>query len=95
MNNLNIKIKEARKHNGLTQEQLANLIGVTRQSVVGWENGSTVPSGENLEALNHLFKRQLSPSLEQRAVELLGQLRQIHQQHNEVIGELEALVGGV
>ena len=37
------KIKQLRKARGVTQEQLANSIGVTFQAVSKWENGITLP----------------------------------------------------
>ncbi len=33
------KIKEFRKEKGVTQEDLANTVGVTRQTVISLENG--------------------------------------------------------
>ena len=41
-------IREARKAQGLTQEQLAELIGVTQGTVAQWENGLTHPSFEKI-----------------------------------------------
>jgi tellurite methyltransferase len=38
------EIEEARKAKGLTQEQLAKLVGVTQGAVAQWENGQTHPS---------------------------------------------------
>lgn len=43
MNNLGQRIKELRKRNDLTQEKLADLLGVTYQSVSKWECGVTMP----------------------------------------------------
>ena len=45
MNNLNISrnIAELRKSKGLTQEELAVFIGVTKASVSKWENGQSLP----------------------------------------------------
>lgn len=40
------RIKEARKAKGLTQPQLAELCGVTRQAVYYWESGKREPSLE-------------------------------------------------
>ncbi len=43
MNNIGQRIKELRKQNDLTQEKLADLLGVTYQSVSKWETGITMP----------------------------------------------------
>ena len=37
-------IREARKALGLSQEQLAKLVGVTQGAVAQWENGLTHPA---------------------------------------------------
>lgn len=43
MNTLGQRIKDLRKKNDLTQEKLADLLGVTYQSVSKWECGTTMP----------------------------------------------------
>ena len=43
MNTIGQRIKELRKKNDLTQEKLADLLGVTYQSVSKWECGTTMP----------------------------------------------------
>ena len=40
---------------GLTQEQLAQQVFVTRQAVSRWENGETSPNHETLKALSKLY----------------------------------------
>lgn len=42
------KIAEARKRAGLSQEELAEKIGVTAQAVSKWENGRNMPDLDNL-----------------------------------------------
>lgn len=49
------RIKEQRKRNGLSQEKLAELAGVSRQAVTKWENGQSAPSTENLFRLAEIF----------------------------------------
>lgn len=43
MNNIGNRIRELRRRNDLTQEKLADLLGVTYQSVSKWECGVTFP----------------------------------------------------
>lgn len=46
---------ELRTKNGLSQEELAEKIHVTRQAVSRWENGETVPNTDTLKLLSRLF----------------------------------------
>ncbi len=46
---------ELRTQNGLSQDELAAKIFVTRQAVSRWENGDTVPNTEALKQLSSLF----------------------------------------
>lgn len=49
------KIYELRKTNKLSQEQLAEKIGVSRQSISKWESGETLPELERVVALSQVF----------------------------------------
>lgn len=48
-------IYELRRTNGLSQDELAEKVFVTRQAVSRWENGETVPNTETLKLLSKLF----------------------------------------
>lgn len=48
-------IFELRTKNGLSQDELAEKIFVTRQAVSRWENGETIPNTETLKLLSKLF----------------------------------------
>lgn len=50
-----------RKKLGLSQERLAELLGVSRNTVSRWEQGSYKPSAENITALNKLFAQFEEP----------------------------------
>ena len=43
-------ILELRKKRGLSQDELANKVMVTRQAVSRWENGVTIPNRKEKEA---------------------------------------------
>lgn len=49
------KITTLRKSRELTQEQLAERLGVSRQSISKWENGSVVPEVEKIIELSKTF----------------------------------------
>ncbi len=49
------KLLELRRREGLSQEQLADRLGVTRQSVSKWESGTAAPELSKLIALSELF----------------------------------------
>ena len=48
-------IKRLRKNKGLKQQEIAELLGVKRNTYSDWENGKTDPSFENLVKLADLF----------------------------------------
>lgn len=48
-------IAKLRKENGLTQEQLAQKLYVSRQAVSKWETGSAQPDLDNIRALSEYF----------------------------------------
>lgn len=48
-------ILELRTKKGLSQEELAEKVFVTRQAVSRWENGETTPNTETLKLLSKLF----------------------------------------
>lgn len=58
---LNEQIKAKRKLCGYSQEQLADMMGVSRQTVYKWESGTTLPTTENVESLSKLLNYDFSP----------------------------------
>ena len=53
------KLYELRKKSGLSQEELAEKIGVSRQAVSKWERAETSPDTDNLIALANLYNVSL------------------------------------
>jgi len=62
-------IHELRTKNGLSQEELARKVLVTRQAVSRWETGETIPNTETLKLLSRLFDVSINT--------LLGSPRQL------------------
>lgn len=49
------RIKKLRQNAGLSQEKLAEMVGVSRQAVTKWEAGQSAPGTENLFRLAEIF----------------------------------------
>lgn len=75
-------IRKFRKKNDLTQEEFADRLGVTYQSVSRWENGTTYPDLELLPALSEILSVTVDKLIgmprvekEKRALEAFDELR--------------------
>ncbi len=62
-------LSSLRAKSGLSQDQLAEKVFVTRQAVSRWENGETTPNVETLKLLSRLFDVSINT--------LLGSPRQL------------------
>lgn len=75
------KIASVRKEKGMTQEMLAEQLGVTRQAVARWETGLSVPDAGMLV--------RIAGALDTTVNDLLGE--EEPEQGRDLAAELEAL----
>ena len=80
---LSDNIRTLRKNRGFTQEDLANRMNVTRQTISKWEKGISVPDAEMLS--------KLAEELETNVGELLGAKIEIPSEENAVVEQLSRL----
>ena len=59
----NEKLQELRKQKGLTQEELAELLYVSRTAISKWESGRGFPNIESLKAISRFFSVSLDELL--------------------------------
>lgn len=64
---LSEKIRELRRKSGLSQEELADKLDVSRQAVSKWETGAAVPTTETLVQLADFFDVSLDFLLRENA----------------------------
>ena len=57
------KLKNIRKQAGMSQEQLAEKLGVSRQAVTKWETDAGIPDIENIMAISALFDTSIDELL--------------------------------
>ena len=65
----NNKLYELRKQKGFSQEELANRLNVSRQTVSKWEVGESSPDMEKLVAIGELFDISLDELVLDKAPE--------------------------
>lgn len=63
------KLKSMRKQSGMSQEKLAEKIGVSRQAITKWENNTGIPDIENMLALSSLFNVSVDELLSNEKIE--------------------------
>lgn len=54
------RLKELRKEKGLTQQQLADIVGITRRGYQKWENGESSIKSEQAQKLADFFDVNIS-----------------------------------
>lgn len=67
------KLQELRKQRGLTQEELAELLYVSRTAVSKWESGRGMPNVESLKAISKYFAVSLDDLLSGEALLVLAE----------------------
>ena len=55
MEAIRIKLAAARVNAGMTQDDTSKALGVTKQTVVNWENGRSEPSVSQGQKLSELY----------------------------------------
>ncbi len=53
--NVSEKIRTLRKSKGMSQEELAGQVNISRQAVSRWKNGTALPDADNIVQLSKLF----------------------------------------
>lgn len=64
---LSEKLYTLRKKSGLSQEQLAQQLNVSRQAVSKWESGSSIPESDKLLAISEYFHVTLDYLMKEKA----------------------------
>lgn len=72
-NNLSENLKKIRKDNNLSQEQLAEKLGVSRQAISKWESGTAYPEMEKIIQLCDKFDMNIDDLLHRDICEIKGE----------------------
>ena len=69
------KLVELRKKNGYSQEELAEKLGVSRQSVSKWESNNTYPETDKIIQIANLFECSMDDLINDKITDIEGSLR--------------------
>jgi transcriptional regulator with XRE-family HTH domain len=61
------KLKDLRKERGISQEELAKVLHITRQSISKWETGAAYPDMEKMKMLSDLYELTLDELMNQES----------------------------
>lgn len=83
------KLITLRKSKELTQEQLADILSVSRQSVSKWENGQVIPDVEKIVELSKIFDVTTDYLLQPSEIDELSIKTEILEQQQKQMMERE------
>ena len=97
MNRLQSEIKDYRKKKGLSQDDLAVILGVTRSKIANWENGRTFPKPDMIQEIankldiNLTYDELINSSIDYQSL-LIKQLKQFSENGKIEISDVENLI---
>ena len=80
---LGVKIATLRKESNYTQEQLADILGVSRQSVSKWESDLAYPETEKLIELGRIFDCSMDYLLKDNVTSKNGEKKLVLSESNK------------
>ena len=83
------KIAKLRKQAGLSQEAFSEKLGISRQAVSKWENGTAQPTNENLAQIARLFDVTISSLLDDEDINM-GSASQYSTSNEEFVENIAA-----
>ena len=78
------KLIELRKKNGYSQEELAEKLGVSRQSVSKWESNNTYPETDKIIQIANLFDCSMDDLINDKITDVESSLRKNKNNFNNV-----------
>ena len=81
------KIKDYRKSKNITQEEMAKMLNVSRQSYINYESGDTEPPFETLKKISSILNVSIDCLLDNKEY-----INNNDKRNKEIINELKKLI---
>ena len=90
---LSEKLYKLRKNSGLSQEQLAEKLNVSRQAISKWESGTAVPESEKLVTISNYFGVSVDYLLKDEEEKLNGTDNSVEEKPKMIAGIIICIAG--
>ena len=90
---LSEKLYKLRKNSGLSQEQLAEKLNVSRQAISKWESGTAVPESEKLVTISTYFGVSVDYLLKDEEEKLIGTDSSVEEKPKMIAGIIICIAG--
>lgn len=90
---LSEKLYKLRKNSGLSQEQLAEKLNVSRQAISKWESGTAVPESEKLVTISNYFGVSVDYLLKDEEEKVIGTDSSVEEKPKRIAGIIICIAG--
>ena len=90
---LSEKLYKLRKNSGLSQEQLAEKLSVSRQAISKWESGTAVPESEKLVTISNYFGVSVDYLLKDEEEKVIGTDCNVEEKPKMIAGIIICIAG--
>ena len=92
---LSEKLYKLRKNNGLSQEQLAEQLNVSRQAISKWEQGTAVPESEKLITISNYFGVTVDYLLKEDTADPMNTTAEVMEEKHKMMAGIVICIAGI
>ena len=92
---LSEKLYKLRKNSGLSQEQLAEQLNVSRQAISKWEQGTAVPESEKLITISNYFGVTVDYLLKEDTADTTNTTAEVKEEKTKMMAGIVICIAGI
>lgn len=92
---LSAKLYKLRKNSGLSQEQLAEQLNVSRQAISKWEQGTAVPESEKLISISNYFGVTVDYLLKEDTEDTMNTTAEVVEEKPKMMAGIVICIAGI
>ena len=92
---LSEKLYKLRKNSGLSQEQLAEQLNVSRQAISKWEQGTAIPESEKLITISNYFGVTLDYLLKEDTADTTNTTAEVMEEKTKMMVGIVICIAGI